>query len=270
MYFGSMIIGYSAGTYFGRSAKSISFPLFLTSLYLAVALFKITKGFYVINKWESLADAGYLSVITADIFIYLVAFSLGFAVAYLLCMRIMNSTLSKFLKFTLMIPIINLSALFLRLPKDIEPYFRITKLNAITLIVIGFGSFLVQPAIDKATIFAEQDYRKSINQHISEQIVGIYKKNREFPYAFDDDGYLNVHKLEAIDGTVQFRMKETEQGLFDWKSDGLNTWLTAELCGQQKIIDDKLSEAITVFVMFEVYESSGQLGWRRNTRDGSC
>ena len=218
-----MFIGYLVGIFLGRSAKSISFPLFLLLVFLAFAFFKIIKGLYIINKWEVLAEAGYMSALASDIFIYLVAFSLGCFVAYLLSMRIRNSSLNKILKFILMVPVLNLSAFFLRLSKDTKPNFRITKYNATTLTVLVFGAFLAQSPIDKAAIVAEEKYRYVMNNNAAERIIEIYKENRGFPYNFDDGGYLKVYQLEADYGTVEFKMKETEQDIFDWESEELNT-----------------------------------------------
>ena len=58
-----------------------------------------------------------------------------------------------------MVPVLNLSAFFLRLSKDTKPNFRITKYNATTLTVLVFGAFLAQSPIDKAAIVAEEKYR---------------------------------------------------------------------------------------------------------------
>ena len=169
-----------------------------------------------------------------------------------------------------MVPVLNLSAFFLRLSKDTKPNFRITKYNATTLTVLVFGAFLAQSPIDKAAIVAEEKYRYVMNNNAAERIIEIYKGNRGFPYNFDDGGYLKVYQLEADYGTVEFKMKETEQDIFDWESEELNTWLTAELCGQQKIINENLAETINVFVKFELYSFAGQLVWGRDTRVDNC
>ena len=272
VYFGLMIAGYLLGIYFGRSAKSISYLLFLVSLYLVFALFKITKGFYSINKWGALADNGYLNNVTADILIYSAAFLLGFAVSYLLCMRIMHLSVSRLVKLILMVPVVNVLALFLRVPKVVAPNFQITKLNVTTLLVVTVGSFLVQPEIDKGIVAAEMKYFEKLqqaNNNTAERIVEIYKKNKGFPYIYDD-GYLNVFELEANNQIVEFKMKETQQDIFDWDSTDLNTWLLAELCHQQTVINDNISEVIDVFVKFEVFDFAGQLRWDGNTNIESC
>jgi hypothetical protein len=270
LYFGFLFAGYFIGIFLGRTAKSISFPLFLTLVFLTIALFKITKAIFLINQFQARINEEYLGSISANIFILFVVFLLGFMVAYLFCMRIMNMNLNKILKIILTIPIINILVLFLRLPKDAKLRFYMNKYNASTLITIILVYFYVQPLLDQSAIDQEKKYYEKTSNDKSNQIVQMIKENKSLPYEFDPDGYLKVFKLESFGNTIEFSIIETELNIFDWNSHELNTWLSSELCRQQTKINDKLSENISIFFSFKVYDFKKIVRWDEISDASSC
>ena len=261
--------GYLAGMYFGRYAKSISYLLFLASLSLAFVIFKITKDVISIKKLESIGTDQSVNIISADMIIYLVTFLFGFAVSYLFCMRIMNLSVNKTLRVLMLIPVLNLSALFLRLPKTLEPDFQITKWNAPAFLAIALAGIVLPPELEKAKAEVELRYFDRLRASKAIQVVEVIKKNRGgLPYTFDADGFLNVFDLEANNNLVEYKIKETQPDTFDWESEDMNAWLLSELCNQQMAMNT--SGPLKVFVKFKIFDFAGQLRKDKRTFLDTC
>ena len=272
LYYGAMLLGYLVGIYLGRSPQSISYLLFLTCLYLVFALFKIAKSFYAIENWESLTSGAYLNGVVADVVMYLSAFGLGCAASYLFSMRIIHAVTNKYFRLVLSIPPISILSLFLRYSKTSEIKFRITKFNATPILTIAVGCFFLQPELDSRALEAQNQYYQKLQQATNDTAVKIaeaIKKNRGFPYIYEE-GYLQVFELDGVGGVVQFKMRETEPNLFNWGNEDLDTWLVSELCRQQTIIDNNISDTLSVFISFQVFDNANMLRLEKQTYTDTC
>ena len=265
----SMALGYLTALKFVRRIPIISYGLFVVLLLILFPVYGLILDLLVVGKYKVLDTQSYVFTYPIIIAHHLNAFLFGFVLSILLTARICNYSFRRWAKALLYIPPISILTIILRLPKEVQPNFMLTRVNApifvLTIFATQYGTYLSsQKAWD-----VEGDYLMSERAYYAEKVVSQIHRLEDVPYPYAK-GFFWVTELSANDGTISFVLVENKKGSADWDDEKFLYWLDSELCFQRDVVNKSRQGFLKVNIEFIIRDYEGEVRWSKKTTQHKC
>lgn len=267
----SLLLGYLLAFRFVKQIPSVSYGLFVVLLLLLFPTYEAILDLLVMGKYAVLKNQNYTFTYPMIAANHVAALLFGFVLSMLLSTRIQNYDYRIWIKVLLYIPPLSFLTLVLRLPKETQPKYMLTRVNAALLVIGVCAMQYITYLTSQKAWDVELDYVTSERTQYAEKIVNQIRKMEDIPYPYAK-GFFWVTDLTASDGTISFVLVENKQGSADWEDDEFLNWLDVELCFQHDIANQNRLRMglLSVNIEFNVEDFDGVTRWHKKTTFDSC